>query len=111
MVIQMIYRDDITNLREDIIGKEGQKIIVKGALGRSKFFEKEATIEKAYTNHFVLKFNQESGNTSYSYTDVLTRTIDLQVFDGENYCSMIPPKVEEPKKIKQETEEIKESLE
>ena len=38
----MIYRDDITNLREDIMGKEGQKIIVKGALGRSKFFEKEA---------------------------------------------------------------------
>ena len=31
---QMIYRDDISNLREDIVGKEGQKIIVKGALDR-----------------------------------------------------------------------------
>ncbi len=106
----MIYRDDISNLREDIVEKEGQKIIVKGALGRSKFFEKEATLEKAYPSVFVVKYNKEEGNTTYSYTDVLTRTIDLQVFDGENYASIIPPKVEEPKKIKQETQEVIEKL-
>ena len=102
---QMIYRDDITNLREDIVGKEGQKIIVKGALGRSKFFEKEATLQKAYPSVFVIKYNTEEGSTTYSYTDVLTRTIDLQVFDGENYASIIPPKVEEPKRQKQEIAE------
>lgn len=107
---QMIYRDDISNLREDIVEKEGQKIIVKGALGRSKFFEKEATLEKAYPSVFVVKYNKEEGNTTYSYTDVLTRTIDLQVFDGENYASIIPPKVEEPKKVKQEIQEIEETL-
>lgn len=106
----MIYRDDISNLREDIVEKEGQKIIVKGALGRSKFFEKEATLQKAYPSVFVVKYNKEEGNTTYSYTDVLTRTIDLQVFDGENYASIIPPKVEEPKKIKQVTEELTENL-
>ena len=94
----MIYRDDIANLKEDIINKQGQKIKVKGALGRSKFFEKEATLEKAYSNLFVVKYNKEEGNVTYSYTDVLTRTIDLQVFDGENYCSIIPPRVEEYKK-------------
>lgn len=106
----MIYRNDITNLREDIEHKEGQKIIVKGALGRSKFFEKEATLEKAYPNLFVVKYNKEEGNATYSYTDVLTRTIDLQVFDGENYCSIMPPRVEIPKKIKDDTEEIIETL-
>lgn len=102
---QMIYRDDISNLREDIVEKEGQKIIVKGALGRSRFFEKEATLEKAYPNIFVVKYNEEEGNATYSYTDVLTRTIDLQVFDGENYSSIVPPKVIEPKKVKEVTEE------
>lgn len=99
----MIYRDDITNLREDIINKEGQKIIVKGALGRSRFFEKEATLEKAYPNLFVVKYNKEEGNATYSYTDVLTRTIDLQVFDGENYYSIVPPKIDEPKRMKEIT--------
>jgi len=102
----MIYKDEITNLREDIVGKQGQKIIIKGALGRSKFFEKEATIEKAYPCVFTVRFDQEEGNRSYSYEDILTRTIDLQVFDGENYSSIVPPRVEEPKKIKQVTNEI-----
>ena len=102
----MIYKDDITNLREDIVGKEGQKIKVKGALGRSKFFEKEATLEKAYPSVFVVKYNKEEGNRTYSYTDVLTRTIDLQIFNGESYCSIIPPKIEEPKTIKHETNDV-----
>lgn len=101
----MIYRTDITNLKEDIEGKIGQKIIVRGTLGRSKFFEKEATLQKAYPNLFVVKYNQEEGNATYSYTDVLTRTIDLQIFDGENYSSIVPPRAEDPKKLRQETEE------
>lgn len=101
----MIYRNDIANLRGDIEEKIGQKIIVKGTLGRSKFFEKEATLQKAYPNLFVVKYNEEEGNATYSYTDVLTRTIDLQIFDGESYSSIIPPKAEEPKGIRQETEE------
>ncbi len=102
----MIYRDDITNLRGDIEEKIGQKIIVKGTLGRSKFFEKEATLQKAYPNLFVVKYNQEEGNATYSYTDVLTRTIDLQVFDGENYCSIVPPKPEEPKRVRQNVQNL-----
>ena len=40
----MILPNDITNLKTDITDKIGQKIIVKGTLGRSRFFEKEATI-------------------------------------------------------------------
>ena len=103
---KMIYRDDITNLREDIEEKEGQKIIVKGALGRSKFFEKEATLQKAYPSVFVIKYDTEESSTTYSYTDVLTRTIDLQIFDGENDASIVPPKVEVPKRQRQEIEQV-----
>ena len=44
----MICKTDISNLKTDILEKVGQKIIVKGSLGRSRTFEKEATIEKAY---------------------------------------------------------------
>ena len=95
----MIYRDDITNLREDIEEKEGQKIIVKGSLGRSRTFEKEATIEKAYPNIFVVKYEENDRNVTYSYTDVLTRTVEVDVFDGESYSPLIPP-AEEHKKTR-----------
>ena len=55
----MILPNDITNLKTDITDKIGQKIIVKGTLGRSRFFEKEATIEKTYPNLFVVKYDDE----------------------------------------------------
>ena len=95
----MILPNDITNLKTDITDKIGQKIIVKGALGRSKFFEKEATIEKTYPNLFIVKYDDEERNVTYSYKDILTRTVEVEVYDGEGYSPLIPPPVE-TKKIK-----------
>ena len=86
----MICQKDITDLKTDIDEKIGQKIIVKGSLGRSKSFSKEATIEKAYPNLFVIKFEENNRNVSYSYTDILTRTIEVDVFDGNGYSPLIP---------------------
>lgn len=87
----MICKSDIANLKTDIIEKIGQKIIVKGSLGRSKAFEKEATLEKAYPNIFVVKYEENDRNVTYSYTDVLTRTVEVEVFDGSSYSPLIPP--------------------
>ena len=86
--------NDITNLKTDITEKIGQKIIVKGTLGRSRFFEKEATIEKTYPNLFIVKYDDEERNVTYSYKDVLTRTVEVDVFDGEGYSPLIPPVVD-----------------
>ena len=87
----MICRTDIANLKTDILDKIGQKIIVKGTLGRSKSFEKEATIQKAYPNIFIVKYEEDNRNVTYSYTDVLTRTVEVEVFDGASYSPLIPP--------------------
>ena len=81
----MICKSDITNLKTGIRDMVGKKIIVKGSLGRSKSNEKEATKEKAYSNIFVVKYDENQRNTAYSYTDVLTKTVELDIFDGEQY--------------------------
>lgn len=94
----MICKTDITNLKTDILDKVGQKIIVKGSLGRSKAFEKEATIEKAYPNIFVVKYEENDRNVTYSYTDILTRTVEVEVFDGNSYSPLIPPAIESKKR-------------
>lgn len=96
----MIYQDDIANLQTNIREKIGQKIIVKGSLGRSKLFEKEATIEKVYPNIFVVKYEENERNVSYQYKDVLTRTVEVDVFDGTGYSSLVPPLVKKSKKDK-----------
>ena len=87
----MIYPTDIASLKTDINEKIGQKIIVKGSLGRCKSFEKEATIEKAYPNIFVIKYEEDEGSVTYSYTDILTRTVEVDVFDGNGHSPLIPP--------------------
>ena len=87
----MIYPTDIASLKTDINEKIGQKIIVKGSLGRCKSFEKEATIEKAYPNIVVIKYEEDEGSVTYSYTDILTRTVEVDVFDGNGYSPLIPP--------------------
>lgn len=94
----MIYKTDIANLKTDINEKIGQKVIVKGSLGRSKAFEKEATIEKAYPNIFVVRYEDNNRNVTYSYTDVLTRTVEVDVFDGNSYSPLIPPPPENKRK-------------
>ena len=91
----MIYPNDITSLKTDISQKIGQKIIVKGSLGRNKPFEKEAVIEKAYPCMFIVKYDE-----TQEYTDILTRTVELQVFDGQEYCPIIPPESQGKKKRK-----------
>ena len=65
----MICSADIMNLKTNILEKIGQKIIVKGSLGRNKTFEKEATIDKAYANIFTVKYEGNSRNATYSYTE------------------------------------------
>lgn len=101
----MICQADITNLKTDILGKIGQKVIVKGSLGRSKIFEKQATIEKAYPNIFVVKYDDNDRNVTYSYTDVLTRTVEVDVFNGETYSPLVPP-VQEVSKRKRNIKEV-----
>ena len=88
----MICSTDILNLKSNIFDKIGQKIIVRGSLGRNKIFEKEATIDKVYSNIFTVKYNEGARNATYSYTDILTRTVEVQVLNSDNtYCPLIPP--------------------
>ena len=98
----MICPNDIMSLKTDLNEKIGQKIIVKGSLGRNKSFEKEATIDKVYSNIFTVKYDEGARNATYSYTDILTRTVEVQVLNDDNtYCPLIPPaQVVSKKRIK-----------
>ena len=69
----MIYKNEILDLKTDITEKIGQKIIVKGSLGRTKSFEKEATIEKTYPNIFVIKYEEDDRNVKRCSTVLFLR--------------------------------------
>ncbi len=56
-------------------------------------------MKKAYPNIFVVRYEENNSNVTYSYTDVLTRTVEVEdFFDGTSYSPLIPPPVESKKK-------------
>lgn len=93
----MFCKSDIDNLKTDIQAQIGQKILIKGTLGRSKFYEKVGTVQNVYSNLFVVKCEEEEGSTSYNYTDVLTKSVELSIFDGTDYLPLDIPIFDEKK--------------
>lgn len=75
-------------------------------MGRSKEFEKEGTIEKAYPNIFVVKYEENNRTASYTYTDLLTRTVEVDIFDGDTYSPLLPPVVTESKRRARVKEQV-----
>ena len=44
----MFCKSDIDNVKTDIEAQIGQKILIKGTLGRSKIYEKVGTVKNVY---------------------------------------------------------------
>jgi len=75
-------RNAISQIRKELESCVGKRIQLKANKGRKKTFVKEGIIENAYPSIFTVSFQNEynsSRTASYSYTDVLTRTIEVKV--------------------------------
>ena len=89
-----IYRSEIANLRKNIGENIGQKIIIKESPGkRSKPQEKSAVIENTYQTYFRVKFEDADRVGSYNYTDLFTRTVEVSMYNGEEYAPLVPPQI------------------
>lgn len=86
----MICKDDISNIKTEIGENIGQKVMIRGAMGRKKFFEEEAVIENTYPNIFIVKNEEKETNASYRYTDILTNELQISIFDGKEYFPLVP---------------------
>ena len=98
-----IYRSEIADLRKNIGDNIGQKIIIKESPGkRSKPQEKVATIENTYNSYFRVKFDNNESTGAYNYTDVFTKAIEIEVYDGEGYSPLGVPAIETKKSKEKE---------
>ena len=71
--------DLIKDQLEDCIGK---KVILKANKGRKKTTVKEGILEAVYPSLFVVRVNNEyesARRVSYTYSDVLTTTVEVTV--------------------------------
>lgn len=74
---------DIKSTLDDCVG---HKIRLKANRGRKRVYERTGILEQTYPNIFVIKLDENHSvvrRVSFSYTDVLTETVELTVFDGD----------------------------
>ena len=83
-------KDILIRIRKDIERCIGKNVILRANKGRKKTVVREGILEAAYPNLFIVRVNNEydsSRKVSYTYTDVLTGTVEVTV------CSQTQPKV------------------
>ena len=82
----MIVRQNVlTDIRRGLDGFVGQRVLIRANKGRRKIVEREGTLEKTYTNHFVIRLDedQQYRRVSYSYADVLTEIVELSLYSPQ----------------------------
>ncbi len=78
----MIEKTDLFQVKKDIQSFIGERVQLKTNRGRKKAFVKEGILENTYPSIFVIKFENEYEmirRISYSYTDILTKTVEMVV--------------------------------
>ena len=85
----MIEKSNLSEVRKNIEECVGQKVLLRGSLGRNKSFEKEGTLLNTYPNIFVVKMDDTQRNVTYTYTDVLTKTVELGINSNGGYDSIL----------------------
>ncbi|GFP26880.1 Veg family protein [Candidatus Hakubella thermalkaliphila] len=87
-VVNGPHVDVIDRIKGDLSKMVGQRVKMRANKGRKVIVEKEGTIEEVYPNLFVMRLNEaanRSSRVSYSYVDILTKTVQLSYFStGEN---------------------------
>ena len=79
-------KKEIDIIRRNILTCKGEKVRLSSKKGRKRTVVHEGIIEDAYENVFVLisnKVGDSNRKISFSYTDVLTRTVDFILYKND----------------------------
>lgn len=78
----------VGRIRTDLEAMTGTRMRLRANMGRSKIVERLGVLEQTHPSLFVVKVEEKRDRTarvSYSYVDVLTRTVELTHCEsGEN---------------------------
>ena len=68
----------LANIRKDIENHVGEKVTLKANSGRKKILVNDGVIESVHPSIFVVRLENDNQRTvTYSYSDVLTKTVSL----------------------------------
>lgn len=76
----------LATIKKDLECKIGSKIRLIAETGRKRRVERVGVLTETYPAVFVVDLDQEENSferVSYSYTDVLTHTVEIQFYEEE----------------------------
>lgn len=92
----MISKDSLLQVKKDVENRIGQEIYVKANMGRNKKIQTVGTIDSVFPNLFVIKEQDTMHKSTYTYTDILTNSLEITMLDsGEsivNFGDDLPKK-------------------
>lgn len=74
----------IVDIKRNLDAQVGKRLTLKANGGRRKTIERSGTLEETYPSVFIIRLDQDTNSferVSYSYTDVLTETVELTFFE------------------------------
>lgn len=79
----MIIQNDLVKIKSNLADNVGHKVKLTAKKGRKQYVTREGVIENTYPSIFTIKLDTPEDllaaerRVSYSYTDVLTKTVEL----------------------------------
>jgi uncharacterized protein Veg len=82
----MTAKNTLLDIRKELEIHVGKMIKLRANRGRRKSYEKIGVLENTYPSIFVVRVDEEHYHQrfSFSYADVLTETVELCLYSGEN---------------------------
>ncbi|MDD4725356.1 MAG: Veg family protein [Tissierellia bacterium] len=77
----------VLQIRKLLEGSIGKRVVLKANKGRNKTTIKEGILESAYPSLFVVTVSNQYDSVrrvSYTYSDVLTSTVEVTICDEQN---------------------------
>ncbi|MDD2359624.1 MAG: Veg family protein [Syntrophaceticus schinkii] len=80
-VMLMATKEVLAEIKQDLETFVGTRVKLKSFKGRNRVVEREGVLERTYPNIFVIKLDEKrtQRRISFSYTDVLTESVELTV--------------------------------
>ncbi|MTI96814.1 MAG: Veg protein [Firmicutes bacterium] len=79
----MAGKNTLALIKEDLDEFIGQRITLKANRGRKKSIERTGILERTYPSHFIVQLDEDYFNRkmSFSYADILTKTVEITFGD------------------------------
>lgn len=86
----MYVQNDLIKIKTDLKDNIGSKVRLKSKQGRKQIIIREGVIESTYPSIFTVKLDEQNDiptskrRVSYSYTDVLTKSVELYIYEPDS---------------------------